>query len=313
MAHQTRIISEEKGQYAALYKETSLNEMRLDREIRKLKSRLEQTSFTAADLTTFLKIGDIKSGHREDIKSVLSFGLDESISFQSRSRWISNASKFSEWMKSSDSKALFIEGHGEFERITPLSFFITLLHETLVKVPDTLVLTFFCGLNSKSYRDTGISGPTNMTKVLFAQLLALEGLDSGEEVDGDPPLSCLGVKVISRMCKNSHIAYMLALSQLLLKLGERYKAIFIMVDAVDFYDNDWKDEMLNFTAMVKELTRDFNKQRKKRGYIGALKTLVTASSRTTCFPSPGKSVAVIEIPEELDEEQDSYEQLELDT
>jgi hypothetical protein len=257
-----------------------------------------------------LKVDDFNLSRHDDMKLILSFGLDESISFQSRSRWISNTSEFSEWMKSSDAKALFVEGHGGFEKMSPLSFFITLLYESLLKVPDTLVLSFFCGLNTKNNRDTAMTGPMIMAKALFAQLLAQDGLESSNEADDDPPLSLLSMELVSRMCKNSHEAYMPALSQLLLKLGERYKAIFVMVDAVDFYDHEWKDELREFIRTMKGLTRGFNKQRKKRGGVGTFKLLVTASSRTTCFPSPRKSVAVVEVPEELDEEEESFEQFE---
>jgi hypothetical protein len=244
------------------------------------------------------------------MRSILSFGLDESISFQSRFCQISKTSEFSEWMKSSDAKALFVEGHGEFEKMSPLSFFITLLYESLLKVPDTLVPTFFCGLNIKNSRDTAMTGPMVMAKALFAQLLALQALESSDETDDDPPLSLLSMELVTRMCKNSHEAYMLALSQLLLRLGERYKAIFVMVDAVDFYDHEWKDELLDFIKTMKGLTRGFNKQRKKGGGVATFKLLVTVSSRTTCFPSPGKSVAVVKVPEELDEEEESFEQFE---
>jgi hypothetical protein len=61
---------------------------------------------------------------------------------------------------------------------------------------------------------------------------------------------------------------------------------------------------------MKKLLRKFNKRQEEATGHGVLKWIMAASSRTHCFRSPGKIVKSLSVPEDIDEEHDSFEELE---
>jgi hypothetical protein len=189
--------------------------------------------------------------HLNDIQAVLMFGLNEPVRFQSLSRWISQSGEFQNWMSSNKSAGLFLEAQGDFERTTSVSFFATLLHQNLQSVSGALILTFFCGLDTTSHLQEDLSGLTAMARSLFVHLLATEKLDVGHEQHASSALSFLSIDDITSMRTNSFESYLYAVSGLLLGLTQRYSAVFVIIDAIDFYDKLWDTEVLHFIKTMR--------------------------------------------------------------
>ena len=102
-----------------------------DGEIQDLKARLVQHTYTPESLAKLL---DLKLESTEDIADIAAahrLGVSESLEFQSRSRWVAQDPEFQDWVSSSRSKVLSIQGHAEMDKLSPLSFLVSLLHEQL--------------------------------------------------------------------------------------------------------------------------------------------------------------------------------------
>jgi hypothetical protein len=250
-----------------------------------------------------LEIDLTQAEHNKDLRAVLTFGLDESLTFQGRSGYIGKADEFRDWMSSNCSAAIFIQGHGDFEKMTPASYFITLLRESIQKLPDTLALSFFCGLHT----DGEISGPAIMAKTIFGQALALNARDDSEDANGNPLLSFLGLQDVQNMQADDYDTYLSGIAQLLRNIRRRYSAIFILVDSVDFYDDEYEEEILQFISKIKKLIKVFNKRQKQENG-GVLKLLMTASSQSSCFSPSSRSSVIMHMPEEIDGDEDKFEE-----
>ena len=252
---------------------------------------------------TALDLNVTQAEHNNDLRTVLAFGLDESLRFQGRSGYIGKTNEFQHWMSSGRSAALFIQGHGDFDKMTPASYFITLLSESSQKLPNTLTLTFFCGLHTNDES----SGPAIMAKTMFGQALAANAPDDSVDANGSPLLSFLGVQDVQNMQADDYDTYLSSLAQLLRNIRRSYSAIFIMVDSVDFYDDEYEEEILQFISKIKRLIKVFNKKQKEDDGA-ALKLLMTASSRSSCFSPSSRSSVILHMPEEIDGDEDGFEE-----
>ncbi|KAH4016382.1 hypothetical protein HBI81_195060 [Parastagonospora nodorum] len=274
-----------------------------DNGTRRLAHLRRRTSKTPKALIESLELDVTQSEHIEDLRMVLTVGLDESLGFQGRSRYICKADEFRDWMSSGRSAALFIQGHGDFEKMTPASYFITLLRESIQKIPNTLTLTFFCGLHTNDET----SGPSIMAKTIFGQALAVNASDDNKDANGNPLLSFLGVQDVQNMQADDYDTYLSGLAQLLRNIRRRYSAIFILIDSVDFYDDEYEEEILQFISKIKRLIKVFNKRQKQENG-GVLKLLMTASSQSSCFSPSSRSSLIMHMPEEIDGDEDKFEE-----
>ncbi|KAH5013566.1 hypothetical protein HBI75_193840 [Parastagonospora nodorum] len=293
-------VEEERQKMAQEYEAVNKEK---DDKIRRLSNLVYRTSNTPETLMVSLELNSTQAEHNSDLRTVLAFGLNESLTFQGRSGYIGKANEFRDWMNSNRSAALFIQGHGDFEKMTPTSYFITLLRESIQKLPNTLALSFFCGLHT----DGGISGPAIMAKTIFGQALALNAPDDSEDANGDPLLSFLGVQDVQKMQADNYDTYLSSLAQLLPNIRRRYSAIFIMVDSVDFYDEKFEEEIWQFISEIKKLIKVFNKSQKQENG-GVLKLLMTASSQSSCFSHSSRSSVTMHMPEEIDGDEDKFEE-----
>ncbi|KAH6288687.1 hypothetical protein HBI39_215080 [Parastagonospora nodorum] len=296
-------VAEERRLREKMTQEHEAKSKEKDDEIRRLSILLHRTSNTPRTLMASLEIDLTQAEHNKDLRAVLTFGLDESLTFQGRSGYIGKADEFRDWMSSNCSAAIFIQGHGDFEKMTPASYFITLLRESIQKLPDTLALSFFCGLHT----DGEISGPAIMAKTIFGQALALNARDDSEDANGNPLLSFLGVQDVQNMQADDYDTYLSGLAQLLRNIRRRYNAIFILIDSVDFYDDEYEEEILQFISKIKRLIKVFNKRQKQENG-GVLKLLMTASSQSSCFSPSSRSSLIMHMLEEIDGEEDKFEE-----
>jgi len=275
----------------------------LERRISELEERVVKTAFTPEHLTEELNLDQSKHTHIAEVSMVLKDGLNSPTEFQNRAGWVGSTVEFRNWLGGSGkSEILCVQGHDEFEKTSPLSFLISLLYEKLEPTPGTLVLPFFCGLSRVR------SGPAIMLRALFIQLLA--SCDTHAQTDEDklPLLSFLGHDEVASMKELCCEMYTEAVIRLLRALRKVHKATFILIDAVDFYDSEWEDEMEKFVGSMRKLVRWFNKPNNGRSG-GVLRVLVTASTWSKCFSSPKKPLIVLDLPEELDGSMDGFEEI----
>jgi hypothetical protein len=246
-----------------------------------------------------LDLDQAEHTHVSEAAMVLQYGLNSLSAFQNRAGWVSNTVEFRNWLGGPrKSQILCIQGHGGLHMTSPLSFLIALLHEKLEKAPRTLVLPFFCG------RSTVSSGPAIMLRAFFVQLIALYDVHGNVEENERPLLPILGPEDIQNMQEVCYEPYAKAVTLLLRNLQKDYNAIFIMIDAVDFYDSEWHEEMAEFLRSMRKLAKEFNKL---DNGLGVLRVMMTASSWSTCFLSSCRSVVVLDVPDHIDGHMDGFE------
>ncbi|KAI4619219.1 uncharacterized protein J4E87_007807 [Alternaria ethzedia] len=274
---------------------------RLERRISELEERVAKTALTPKDLMKELDLDRSEHTHVPEVSTVLKDGLNSPTKYQNRAGWVGNTTEFRNWLGGRDkSQILCIQGHGEFEKTSPLSFLIALLYEKLERTPRTLVLPFFCGLSRVR------SGPVIMLRAFFIQLLAACNAHGATDEEGLPLLSFLGHDDVANMEDMCLETYQNAVVQLLRELRREHKAIFILIDAVDFYDSDWGDEMDDFMKNMRKLVRSSNKAADGTSG-GVLRVLVTASTWSKRFSTPKKPMVLLDLPEHLDGSMDGFE------
>lgn len=276
-------------------------DLRLEQRILELEEQVAKATITPVQLMKELRLNQAKHTHVLEVSMVLKHGLNSPVKFQNRAGWVGNTTEFWNWLGGPEkSQMLCIQGHDEFEETSPLSFLISLLYEKLETAPHTLVLPFFCG------RSTVSSGPALMVRALFVQRLALCDKHGRTGERGRPLLSFLGLDDMARMKDLCYETYAEAVAQLLRGLRKAYSAMFILIDAVEFYDFKWEDEMDDFVKNMRKLVRWFNKS--EDGTSGSvLRVLVTASSWSKRFSSPPRSLVVLDVPEYIDGSLDGFE------
>ena len=242
-------------------------------------------------------------GHVRDIDDVQSAGLIESSEIQVRSKWLAETPAFQTWIKSARSRILYIQGDGEQEPISSISFLSVLLQVKLLESDDVIVLNFFCSLHTAGQSDDSedFSGPTCLVKALLAQILGLDGVDWARGDNGYPYLS-LSPHDVSRLSQGIYSTYLRAVAGIVAKLLAQHKAIFIIIDGLDWYDSTWGREV---GRLLKTLLNLVDSKRA----AGVLKVLLTAATHLKYIPEVCSESATIEMPEEIYEEADSFEEL----
>jgi len=243
-------------------------------------------------------------GHVDDIEEAQSTGLNEGPEFQYRAKWLAETSEFRHWLDSKKSGMLYAQGDGEQDSVSPISFLAALLHAKLLESDDVLVLPFFCGLHTGGqFKDSDeMRGPLIMIRALLTQLLNLEGVDWANGSDGYPYLS-LKPDDISRLTDGFFSTYLKLFNRLLAKLLGNYKAVFILLDGLDWYDSTWKRDVTRLRKSLLRMTTS-------KQTVGVLKVFLGAATHLDSVPETDDDLVCVEIPEEIDGEGDSYEDIE---
>ena len=274
---------------------------RLEQEILELRDQFAKAVITPKCLMRDLRLKPKKHTHLQETSMVLKDGLNSSAKFQERAGWAGTNRRFQAWLGGeNNSQMLCVQGRGDFDRTSPLSFLISILHERLVTAPRTLVLPFFCGRGKVS------DGPVVMLKALVVQLLSICDAEGHTGEKGRPILSFLGHEERRQLNVQDCVAYTKVLTQLLRELRKKYDAIFILIDGVDFYDSDFEDEIDDFVKSMRKLVKSLNKP-DAEALGGVLRVLLTTATRSSRFDSPAKPLVVIDVPEYIEGSMDGFE------
>jgi len=202
--------------------------------------------------------------HLSDVVAVQRHGLQNDISFQNRARWVSTSIGFQIWISSREGASLIVQGRSSFQRTSPLSFLISLLCENLQNQPGASVLPFFCGRRSAI---ADVSGPMVIAIAFLVQLLASHESPQAENTNERRLMEFLEAQYVMHMKQDSLEAYTTAISQLIHQLRRDSKAVFILVDGVDFFYSEWKDDMVEFILALEKVVRKARK-RTRAGAVG---------------------------------------------
>lgn len=155
-------------------------------------------------------------------------------------------------MSLKDSTVLVIQEHGDMDKISPLSFLISLLHQQLTKFGGNLVLTYFCGMHAISPFDTKKDEPLMLARSILTQLLAQSGYDWDHDSNGLPALSFLTPETIVKLQNGSFKTYLRVIRALLIAFAGSYDAIFVVLDGIEYYNRRWESEIRQvLRAMMK--------------------------------------------------------------
>jgi hypothetical protein len=277
-----------------------------DRIIAQLQTQLNEVSYTPLSLAEAIGLDLTVDGYPDDVDSAYSKGLMESPKFQDRTRWVAESPEFVNWIDADGSEVLVIQGgNSELEYLTSMSFLAALLHPKLVESNSVLVLPFFCGLHTGSqFDDSGeLSGPLLMVRALLAQTLSIKTVDWAEGNAGLPFLS-LKPDEVKKLKGGSFSAYIKLIGNLIKSLRGHHSAIFVIIDGIDYYDLNWEKEVKYIVRTLLRLAAaDVESS-------GVLKVLFAATTHTNGWPQGGKSAVVLDVPDEIDGDGDTLEELE---
>jgi hypothetical protein len=205
---------------------------------------------------------------RLDTEKALIAGYSMDKNQQIRAEWLMTNEAISTWFKSSASRAILINGNSSLERISPLSFFSALLHQSLKALKTVVVLVHFCGLHTLvGNAGDGLYGGLGLLKNLTSQLVAQWRF--GE-------LACLSKEFVDTLRRESPRIGLHELWRLFRTLVSALPPgtpLFIFVDGISFYEtNDLLEGTRTVTKALTRLVRD-------RRVEATVKYFVTSANR----------------------------------
>jgi hypothetical protein len=286
--------------------------MRQDSELAKKDRLLTQLSQTPQSLIDRLSLHGLISIVQPDIGHAHSAGLESSTAFQSRSRAVSETPEFQKWLSRSRSAVLVVEGNEEeLASASPLSFLAALLHEKLLSNDKVLSLPYFGGLLDATGTDDGaepLSKPLVLLRCMLAQLLDNKAMDWEHGDKGRPCLSFVSQEYLSKLEASSYKIYLSIVADVLAVLLRVHDCIFMMIDGVDYLDDEYYAEMKQLLKALIKLVKAAN-ARENPEVVGSIKVLWTAGTHLEYRPRSEKGVVVLEMSEELSGEDSEFEEL----
>ena len=92
------------------------------------------------------------------------------------------------------------------DKVSPLSFLISIVHQQLSESARNLVVTYLCGIHAISPFDEETSAPLMMARSIISQLLARAEIDWNRGPDGWPILSFIEPETMARLQDDSFTA-----------------------------------------------------------------------------------------------------------
>ncbi|KAI4593321.1 hypothetical protein KJ359_009852 [Pestalotiopsis sp. 9143b] len=206
-----------------------------------------------------LEFLDLRDMEKIDIEYILNQNELMFAGGHSRTEQIMKSAQFRSWLVQADSKELLIHGNSSPERISPISFFTSMLLKNLRDVEQFKSVAFFCGMHS--YEDYG--GARTLVMSLLTQLLQQQRFD----------LSFIDHRLAGSLDAGNIAAFCHLFRELLQQVKDA-ETVFCVIDGINFYEcygEDLLQETADVLCFLLDLTR-------RRGAV--FKILITSASNT---------------------------------
>ena len=183
----------------------------------------------------------------DDLSSVLRQASRMDTDSKARARWLMKTQHFQTWLGASHSVLLLAAGSLRLEKVSPMSVLASTIAVSLLDLPNTVVLHFFCGLHLDVDAEDHLSGPHGMLRSLIAQLvLALQ--------EPRPNLNVINTFEFLQDCRNRTLPALCEVFRLLVGQTPQGVGVFVLIDGVSWYEQThWAADLNFIVGLFKEL------------------------------------------------------------
>ena len=169
-------------------------------------------------------------------------GTSLSLTDQDRVEWMMRSPKLRQWLNSSESRTLLLNGDGDANEIfSPTTFLSAKLVESLAHIEPVISQHFFCSLHTTSRTDPLADAATGLIKSFVAQLLL-------RDVSWD--LAFLSVTDLDKIEHNDVEAISVLFRRLVGQLPDA-TFLFWMIDGVNYYERS--ERRRDFLKVIRDL------------------------------------------------------------
>lgn len=202
----------------------------------------------------------------DDLSFVLRQASRMSADSQARARWLMKTPLFQRWLGSASSALVLAVGALRLEKVSPMSVLTSTIALSLIEMPNTVVLHFFCGAHLDADAEDSLVGPRGMLRSLIAQFLIAYRAPL-------PVLSAMGSQDFIHDCYNRTLPALCEVFRLLVEGGPQDTTIFVLIDGISWYEQPrWVGDLEFIVGLLKDLSVP--------GRAPILKVLLTSPSRT---------------------------------
>ncbi|KAI8632709.1 hypothetical protein F5Y19DRAFT_471878 [Xylariaceae sp. FL1651] len=203
----------------------------------------------------------------EDLGFVLKQAFRMGPEDQGRARWLMKTKNFLNWMNRPQHYLLLADGAMQLERISSMSVLVGTLAISLLQVPSTVVIYFFCGRNLNTDAEDELAGPNGMLRSLITQLLL--GF-----TPPSPDLSGISSHEFLLDCYKQDFSALCEVLKLLIEQIAPGATLYCLLDGVSWYEQKhWARELRYLVGLFKHMTM--------RPGGPCLKVFMTSPSRST--------------------------------
>lgn len=198
--------------------------------------------------------------------------------------WVIDRIKESKWITDSSSAILFVNGNGDDDKISTMSYAAAFLIEGLKRAGNIPFCYFFCGMHISTV-DSVENGPVGMMRSLIAQLIGWEGAN-------------IQAVLTKAEKKPEQLTKMRVLCSLLRRALSEYPPHFpfyIILDGVSYYETERYNRLRDLVIVLKKLLQIMGIMGDPKKKVGAtIKVLMTAPNQSVVvarsLPKPEEQV-----------------------
>ncbi|KAF1952472.1 hypothetical protein CC80DRAFT_174883 [Byssothecium circinans] len=265
-------------------------------------------SCTSDDIAQSLKLDINIEMHLEDVDMAYTDGLEEGALSRRCLRWLGTNPDFLGWYRAETSGTILIQENRELSHVSAVSSLMSLLYAQFEKDKTVLVLPFFCGLHSGRHFQGSeeIEAPVVLARALLAQLLRLREFDWTKVMLGQAELPPQ-LKEMNKLQSGNFGSYMKLIKNLIEALRTHFSAIFVLLDHID--EGFRPKHVKRLAKTLRKLTNPTEPSRSG----GVVKVLFSAATHTEeISKDDDDDIVVLEVPDEIDGEDEVLEVSDLD-
>ncbi|KAI0384793.1 hypothetical protein F5Y04DRAFT_277524 [Hypomontagnella monticulosa] len=225
------------------------------------------------------------------LQQVLRTGFSMDTAEQIRAEWLMEDKSVSRWFRSKQSRRLLVNSNYRLERVTPTSFFCTMLVKSLKSIDSIVVLSCFCGLDTGEKKPPHSSG---LLKNLLTQLV--EQWKFGE-------LTCLcqtDAEKLKSSSKDLDLHDQKQLFRQLLAALPQQTPVFIVIDGINYYETS------ELSRETREVVKSINRLLLYDDVQAMIKVLVTSATRSFEVSDYFEDDEIVNMPEDMDRDTLSF-------